>query len=218
MRAAFREMLTERAKNPTGDIISALATGTVLGEPLELDAGESMMNALVFGGFDTTVSLAASALIYLTQHPEQAERVRTDGAYRKNAIEELLRFFPPVAGLARTAVQDTEILGQPIARGERVYMWFAAANRDPVHFADPDTIDLERVNARDHVAFSAGNHRCLGSPLAKLELDAMLETILTRLPSLRIEPDSVVGYPSIGGVKGYIAVPATFTTSTAAGV
>ncbi|MBL7255980.1 cytochrome P450 [Paractinoplanes lichenicola] len=211
LRLGFREMLAERGKNPTGDIISALATGTVLGEPLGLDAGESMMNALVFGGFDTTVSTAASALIYLSRHPEQAERIRTDKAYRRNAIEEFLRFYPPVAGLSRTAVKDTELLGQPIARGERVLMWLAAANQDPLKFTDPGTLDLERENARDHVAFSAGHHRCLGSPLAKLELETMLETIFTRFPDLRIDPDEVVGFPSIGGVNGYVAVPATFT-------
>jgi cytochrome P450 len=213
MRAGFREMLTERAENPTGDIISALATGTVLGEPLGLDAGESMMNALVFGGFDTTVSTAASALIYLTQHPAEAELVRTDKAYRRNAIEEFLRYFPPATGLNRTAIRDTEILGQPIAAGERVLMWLAGTNRDPLKFPDPDTIHLERENARDHVAFSAGHHRCLGSPLAKLELETMLEVLFTRLPDLRIDPETVVSFPSFGGIRGYIAVPATFTPS-----
>ena len=211
LRARFREMLIERGKNPGGDIISALAAGTVQGRPLGLDAGESMMNALVFGGFDTTTSLTASALIFLAQHPAEAERVRTDTAYRSSAIEEFLRYYPPATGLSRTAVRDTEILGQPIAAGERVLMWLAGANRDPLKFPGPDKIDLERANARDHVAFSAGHHRCLGSPLAKVEIDKMLQTILTRLPGLRIDPAAVTGYPSIGGVRGYIAVPATFT-------
>ncbi|OLO25837.1 cytochrome P450 [Streptomyces sp. MNU77] len=215
MRANFREALVQRGENPTGDIISALANGTVQGEPLGLDAGESMMNALVFGGFDTTVSLAASALIHLAQHPDEAERVRTDQAYRKNAVEELLRYFPPAAGIARTAVRDTELLGQPIARGERVYMWLAGANRDPLKFPDPAVLDLGRANARDHVAFSAGHHRCLGSPLAKVELDHILATVLTRLPGLRIDPGAVVGYPDIGGVRGFIEVPVTFSPDTA---
>lgn len=215
LRGRFRDMLAARSQTPAGDVLSALATGTVQGEPLGLEVAESMVNALVFGGFDTTTAATASALIHLTQHPDQAERVRTDAAYRKNAIEEFLRFWPPGTGIARTAVRDTEILGQPIARGESVYMWLAGANRDPLKFPDPDRLDLERDNARDHVSFSTGNHRCLGSPLAKAELDAMLETILTRLPGLRIDPDAVVGYPSIGGAHGYISVPATFTpTST----
>ena len=142
--------------------------------------------------------------------------MRTDTIYRRNAIEEFLRYYPPATGLARTAVRNTEILGQPIAPGERVLMWLAGANRDPLKFPDPDTIDLERANAREHVAFSAGHHRCLGSPLAKVEIDKMLQTILTRLPGLRIDPEAVVGYPRIGGVRGYIAVPATFTPTLAA--
>jgi cytochrome P450 len=216
MRTGFRQMLVERGQNPVGDIISALATGTVQGEPLGLDAGESMMNALVFGGFDTTVSTAASALIYLSQHPDEAQRVLADKAYRRNAIEEFLRFFPPATGIARTAVRDTELLGQPIAAGERVLMWLAGANRDPGKFSDPDTIDLQRENARDQVSFSAGHHRCLGSPLAKVELETILETILTRFPDLHIDPDAVVTFPSFGGLCGYIAVPATFTAEVTA--
>lgn len=213
LRGGFRDMLIKRGERPTGDIISALATGTVQGEPVGLEVGESMMNALVFGGFDTTVSCAASALIYLSQHPPEAQRLREDKEFRRNAIEELLRFFPPATGIARTAVRDTELLGHPIKAGERIYLWLAGANRDPQKFPDPDTINLDRANAREHVAFSAGHHRCLGSPLAKVELETMLPAILG-LPDLRIDPEEIQIFPSFGVVRGYVAVPATFTPTT----
>jgi cytochrome P450 len=211
LRARFREVLVQRGKEPTGDLISGLAQGTVQGQPLTLDEGESMINALVFGGFDTTVSLTASALIWLDQHAEQAVRVREDPAFRNHAIEEFLRLWPPVGLVARTAVNDTEILGQPIAAGERVAMWLAGANRDPKKFPDPDVLDLERENARDHLSFSVGNHRCLGSPLAKLEISEMLATIGQIIPDLTIDHSAIERYPSIGAVNGYSRVPATFT-------
>ncbi len=127
LRVRFREMLTERAANPTGDIISAIATAAEDGEPLSLDIGESMMNALVFGGFDTTVSSAAFGLQYLEQHREHIPRIAEDAQFRSNAIEELLRMHAPATGTSRTALKDTELLGVPIKKGERVLMWFAGA-------------------------------------------------------------------------------------------
>jgi cytochrome P450 len=214
MREAFRDMLTARSKAPTGDLISALATGLVEGSPLSLDEGESMMNALVFGGFDTTVSTTASALIWMDQHPHEAARIREDAAYRANAIEEFLRVRPPVTHVSRTAVKDTELLGQRIAKGERVMMWLAGTNRDPKHFPNPDVIDLERANARDNVSFSAGNHRCLGSPLAKVELNEMLGTIGVHLADMKVDQEAVSAYPTFGAVIGYTRVPVTFTPGT----
>jgi cytochrome P450 len=178
---------------------------------MSLDDGESMMNALVFGGFDTTTSLTASAFIWLDQHRAEALRIQQEPHYRSNAIEEFLRYWPPATHMARTAVRDTELLGQRIAKGERVNMWLPGANRDPDKFTDPDVLDLERDNAREHVSFSAGHHRCLGSPLAKLEISEMLEIVGRRIPDLKIDHDAVELFPSVGGVFGYAHVPATFT-------
>lgn len=208
MRQDFRAELAERRTEPRGDLISALATGLVNGKNLTDDEGESMMNALVFGGFDTTVSAAAHALIYLTRHPELIPRVVDDVEFRKNAVEEILRLNPPTAGVTRTAVRDTEILGQRISKGERVYMFFGAANRDPKKFDNPEEVQLERANANEHLSFSSGHHRCLGSPLAKVELSILLETVLRRMADLRI--DSEEPYPIIGAINGFIRVPITF--------
>lgn len=209
MRQDFRSELADRRANPRGDLISALAEGVVNGKRLTDDEGESMMNALVFGGFDTTVSAAAHALIHITRHPELISRVRDDADFRKNAIEEILRLNPPTAGVARTAVRDTEILGQKITKGERIYMFFGAANRDPRKFDNPDEIRLERENASEHLSFSSGHHRCLGSPLAKVELNILLETTLRRMPDMHIQSEQP--YPIIGSINGFIRVPISFT-------
>jgi cytochrome P450 len=211
MRENFREALLDRRKNPVGDILSQLANGTEDGKPLDLDAAESMVNALVFGGFDTTVSVTTHALRFLQANPDQAARWRDDASVRRNFVEELLRLFPPTGHMARTAVRDTEILGQQIRAGERIYMWLAAANRDPELFDNPGVFDPDRPNASDHLSFSTGHHRCLGSPLAKIEIENMLTTIAERLPDMRIDEDAVVRYPSIVGTDGFIRVPATFT-------
>ncbi|MDQ0691430.1 cytochrome P450 [Arthrobacter sp. W4I7] len=207
LRQRFRDIILERRTNPTGDLITALAQGTVQGEPLSLDEAESMLNILVFGGFDTTTALVAHALIWLDDKPELKERLRDHAALRKNAVEEFLRVVTPATNIARTAVKDTEILGQKIAKGERVWMWLAGANRDPLVFESPNEIRLDRENARDHVAFSTGNHRCLGSPLAKVEAEAMLETILRRLPDMRIDHEGIKKYPRLGSINGFSAVP-----------
>jgi cytochrome P450 len=211
LRVRFREMLAERAANPTGDVISSIAQGMENGEPLSVDVGESMMNALVFGGFDTTVSSAAFGLLYMDAQRDAAQRMIVEEAFRANAVEELLRFHVPAQGIARTALADTELLGQEIKKGERVWMWLAGANRDPQVFADPDTIQLERPNAREHVTFSAGPHRCLGSPLAKIELQEIYKTVPTRLANLEFDRDRLETYPNVGGVNSWVHIPITFT-------
>jgi cytochrome P450 len=207
-------MLTRRQAEPTDDLISALANGKADGEPLSLDASESMLNALVLGGFDTTIASTANAILWLDEHPDEWARLREDAAVRANAVEEFLRVWPPATIGARTALIDTELLGVPIAAGERVGMWLAGANRDPRKFPDPDVVDLDRSNAREHVAFSAGPHRCLGSPLAKIELQHMLATIPALLPDLALERERMERYPTIGAINGISHLPVTFTAGS----
>jgi cytochrome P450 len=214
LRDRFRQMLADRADSGGDDLISHLAQGDVDGQPLGLDAGESMMNALVFGGFDTTATLTATALLYFQEHQEHAARYRDDESIRRNAVEEMLRVFPPASGIARTATHDTELLGQEVRAGEPVFLWFGAANLDPTVFPDPEHVDFDRPNAREHVTFSAGPHRCLGSLLAKLEIIDMLEVIPRRLADLRIDLSEVKRYPK-GIVSGFVQIPATFKPGTA---
>jgi cytochrome P450 len=211
MRARFREALVDRRQHPKADILSSLANGLVMNEPLQMHEAESMVNALVFGGFDTTTSVTAHSLRFMDQNPDQAARFRDDPSVRRNFVEELLRLNPPTGHMVRTAVRPAELLGQAIQPGERIYMWFSAGSRDPLVFDQPDTFDPDRANARDHLSFSAGHHRCLGSPLAKIEIEEMLTTIPDRLEGLRIDHDRTQRYPSIRSVNGFIDLPATFT-------
>jgi cytochrome P450 len=210
----FREMLADRRRHPQGDLVSALAHAVVDGRPLTDEEGESMISALVFGGFDTTTFAAAHALIWLDQHRDLHARLIEDSQFLGNAIEEFLRMVTPAPGVARTATRPVELGGRRIEAGEHVYFWLAGANRDPRQFENPDRMWLERPNARDHLAFSAGGHRCLGAPLAKAELKAILASILQRLPDYKVDHAGVVAYPSFKSVNGLVKAPISFEPTT----
>lgn len=207
MQAGFRAMVAERRNNPQGDIASALAQGIVLGEQLTDEEAESMMTALVFGGFDTTATTAINALIWLQDRPAERARLLADENLLANAIDEWLRVWPPAQGLARTLMRDIEIGGRQLRAGERLYLLFAAGNRDPAKFDNPEEVRIDRENARDHLAFSAGNHRCLGAPVAKLELRLMLKAILERMPDYRVDLQATTRFPTFSAVAGYLDVP-----------
>jgi len=207
LRAEFRRMLDDRRDKARGDLVSALAHGSVQGRPLTTAEAESMMSAMVFGGFDTTTTLTLNALIWLDRHREEHARLVADPAYLHNAVEEILRVFPSTGGLARNVMRDVDIGGQRLRAGERIYLWLAAGNRDPHRFADPTAVRLGRENAREHLSFSAGAHRCLGAPLAKLEARIMIATILSRFPDYRIDHDGLERYPSYGSILGLSRVP-----------
>jgi cytochrome P450 len=207
LRVAFRDMLADRRVNPRDDLVTALTKAKIQDRPLNDDEGESMMSALVFGGFDTTTSCASHAMIWLDRNRGMHRRLVEDDAFTTNAIEEFLRYVSPASGIARTATRSVELGGQRINAGDPVYFWLAGANRDPVKFPDPDRVWLERPNAKDHVAFSAGVHRCLGAPLAKIELKLILTSLLERFPNFRIDHDAIVPYPSLKSTNGLIDVP-----------
>ena len=207
IQAQFRTMITERRAEPTDDIASALANGEVMGSPLSIAEAESMMTALVFGGFDTTTASVINALIWLQDRHDVRQQLLADPKLLDNAIEEWLRIWPPAQGIGRTVMQDIEIGGRQLRAGERVFVWFSAANRDPAKFPDPEMVHLDRSNASDHLAFSGGGHRCLGAPLAKIELRTMIRAVLTRMPDYRIDLDKVTRFPTYAAVAGYLEVP-----------
>jgi len=207
MQEGFRAMIAERRANPQPDIASALASGVVLGEPLSDADAESMMTALVFGGFDTTTTAAIDALVWLQDRPEERARLLADQDLLTNAIDEWLRMWPPAQGIARTVMRDVELGGRQLRTGERLYMWLPGANRDPAKFPDPETVQLDRKNARDQLAFSGGNHRCLGAQVAKFELRLLLQAILTRMPDYRIDLAATTRFPTYSAVAGYLDVP-----------
>jgi len=150
-----------------------------------------MFALLVIAGNETTRQAIALGTLALARHPEQYERLRADPTLVKSAVEELLRFSSPVWFFRRTATADSTIRGVPIAAGDKVVVWFAAANRDPDHYPDPHRLDVAR-NPTDNLTFGRGGpHFCLGAHLAKLELRIYLEELLVRVSRIEVagEPE-----------------------------
>ncbi|WP_051182435.1 cytochrome P450 [Nocardia vinacea] len=192
----------ERLRSDPGDnILSDLAIGG------QLSAPELMATAtLVAGaGFETTVNLIGNGTMLLHQHPDQLDLLRADPERWPGAIEEMLRFDSPVQMTSRTALCDTEIAGVRIAEGEMVSQLLGSANRDPAVFADPNTFDIDRPNAKDHLSFSSGVHACLGASLARMEGAIALRTLYERFPDLRIVGDAP--HRGLANLRGYQHIP-----------
>ena len=170
-----------------------------------------MLHLLIGGGFDTTTALTAHSLEWLSEHRDQRERLRHDrDGLVDTATEEFLRFFTPAPGDGRTIAEDIEIDGVELREGERLWLSWAMANRDPGLFADPDEVVLDRKGNR-HFSFGLGVHRCIGSNLARIVFKSMLAAVLDRMPDYRCEPEGTMHYETIGVIQGMRHLPATFT-------
>lgn len=188
-----RALLQERRVNPGTDLISGLLEAEEHGDRLSEDELISMVFLLLVAGHETTVNLIGNGTLALLQHPDQLDRLRRDPSLLKPAIEELLRYDGPVeTSTIRFAREDLQFDGQPIARGNAVMVVLTSANRDDVQFARPDDLDITRPSNR-HLAFGHGIHYCLGAPLARIEGQIALGTLLQRLPHLRlaVAPDEL---------------------------
>jgi cytochrome P450 len=194
-----------------GDLVDALLTGEVDGEPLNDDMVTELLFMLLNGGIDTSTALIAHMFGYLGEHPADRETLIADPALIPSAIDEMLRYFAPGTGVARTIAKPVEIEGHRFAPGDRVYCAIGGANLDPAVFADPDEVRLARENSGKHLSFGFGVHRCLGSFLAPMELTVLLGEVLRRMPDYVIDRAGVRQYPTIPLVNGYLAMPATFT-------
>lgn len=188
--AEFDAWLTvhlERLRKDPGDnllskLIAAREDGVGLTER-ELKATAGLVLA---AGFETTVNLLGNGIALLTRHPDQLRKLRESPELWSNAVDEILRYDPPVLLTGRLCARDTEIEGAPIRRGAIVSTVLAGANRDPEIFDDPDSFDISRANARDHVSFGAGRHYCLGASLARMEGEIGLRSIFERFPDVRL--------------------------------
>ncbi|WP_419932049.1 cytochrome P450 [Candidatus Poriferisodalis sp.] len=160
---------------------------------------------LMLGGIDTTWSTLGSMLLHLGTHPDDLERLVGEPELMPTAIEEFLRFYSPVT-IARYITEDADIAGCPVSGGKRVLLAYPSANRDPEYFDRPDEFILDRENNR-HMAFGVGVHRCLGSNLARMELEVGLSAWLRRYPrfELAVDPSEVPW--SVGPVRGPRSVP-----------
>lgn len=178
-------VIAEKRARPADDLASKLLAAEVDGRRLEDMEFLLFFLLLVDAGGDTTRNLLAGGLLALMERPDQLAWLKADLDGRlAGARDELLRWTSPVIYMRRTARRDAELGGQAIREGDKVVMYFGAANRDPARFERPETLDLAR--APEHLAFGAGPHVCLGQHIARIEIDAMLREVLTRLDGFEL--------------------------------
>jgi cytochrome P450 len=188
-QAYLKSHIDERRRVPKDDIISHLVNAKFDGDrPLEDAEIISILDHLYIGGNETTTFSLTSGLWLMLREPAIYERLKSDKSRIRVFAEEVLRLESPTQGLYRTVTRDTEIRGVPIPKGAMVHLRFAAANRDPAVFKDPDRLDLDRSNAIRHMAFSQGEHHCPGAGLSRLEQNIAFSALIDRLPNLRLTP------------------------------
>jgi cholest-4-en-3-one 26-monooxygenase len=181
-----RRMIAERRERPTDDLTSVLVHAEIDGQRLEEHEIVMGFFLLVAAGNDSTKATYCSGMLALMQHPDQRQLLLDDPSLIPSAVEESLRMFPAFAHFRRTASCDTELAGVPIREGDKVVMWYASSNRDESRYEDPDTFDVRRNP--EHQAFGAGGrHFCLGTALARLELNTMFEETLKRYPEMELD-------------------------------
>ncbi|MEV6304175.1 cytochrome P450 [Actinoplanes sp. NPDC051861] len=179
-------MALQRREEPTDDLVSRLANAEIDGERLSDREFCNLWLLLVVAGNETTRHAISGSLDALAAHPEQLAHLVEGRVPVAVAVEELLRWITPIMQFRRTATVDTELAGQAIAAGDKVVLYYVAANRDPAVMAAPHTLDLGRAPNR-HLAFGIGPHFCLGAHLARLELTTMLTELLPHLDGLRVD-------------------------------
>ncbi|MDQ0463486.1 cytochrome P450 [Caulobacter ginsengisoli] len=180
-----RYMLHKRRADPQSDLMTAIARAQVEGEQLSDEYLDGSWLLIVFAGNDTTRNTLSGTMKLLTEFPEQRAKLSANPALMPNAVNEFIRMVSPVIYMRRTATRDTELAGQKIAEGEKVIMYYGAANRDEAVFERPDQLDVERANADKHIAFGYGPHVCIGKRVAQIQLEEAYRQILARFPDMR---------------------------------
>jgi hypothetical protein len=202
-------------RSPGGDdLLSELVRASADGDRLTDDELRVNVLLLIGAGFETTVNLIGNAVALLIDHPDQLAGLLANPDGWDNAVEEVLRYDSPVQLTVRIAAEDVQISGAWIRAGRPVILMLGAANRDPSVFDDPDTFDVTRASAHQHLAFSAGVHYCLGSQLARLEAKIALRTLFARFPTLALHSRPTRRTTRV--LRGYQSLPVTAGTSVQA--
>src|SRR5262245_34008685 len=182
----IRQIIKRRRADPQDDLVSALARAREAGEALSEEELLAMIFLLLVAGHETTVNLIGNGTLALLEHPDQMEILRSDPGLIKPAVEEFLRYGSPVElATERYAREDVTLAGVTIPRGGMVFAVIGSANRDERQFPHPDALDIRREPNR-HLSFGLGTHFCLGAPLARLEGQIAIGTLLRRFPQLRL--------------------------------
>ncbi|MFI9239235.1 cytochrome P450 [Streptomyces sp. NPDC053079] len=203
--------IRERRARPQDDLTSRLATAEVDGQTLDDEEIVGVIGMFLIAGYLPASVLTANTVMALDEHPAALAEVRRDPELLPGAIEEVLRWRPPLVRDQRLTTCDAELGGRTIPAGSMVCVWLASAHRDPLRFENPDTFDIRRNSGR-HLAFGKGIHYCLGAPLARLETRIAMETLLRRSARVEIARDSSVEFHESIGVLGPVRLPATLFT------
>lgn len=199
LKTYLAERSQEAMESPRDDMISDLVHAQVDADrPIKMNEVVSLLQQFLVAGNETTTNLIGATLMFLFQNPEEHEKLKANPMLLPNAIEEALRLETPTAGMWRVVTKDTVLGGVAIEEGSMVMLRYAAANRDEALFDDPDRFIVDRPNAKDHIAFGMGIHFCPGAALAREETRIGLETLLERVPSLRLAPgNDFAHHPSV---------------------
>ena len=186
-----RDMIEERRKNPTDDLMSVVANTKVEGGELPPELLDGFFLLMVIAGNETTRNTITGGLMALTENPEEREKLLKDPSLISNATDEMLRWVTSVIYFRRTATKDTQIRGQDIKKGDKVVMWYGSANRDEDIFENGHLFQVDRQNAKKHLAFGAGEHLCLGNRLGHMQIRILFEEMLERYPNIHSTSEPV---------------------------
>jgi cytochrome P450 len=204
----FRALVVRKRAEPGDDLLTALIHAEEQGRRLSME--ELLANAvlLLAAGHETTVNLIGNGLLALLRHPEQMDKLRREPGLIRNAVEELLRYDSPVQMTGRVLGEAATLCGVTIPAGQRVLLLIGSGNRDPEAFADPDTLDVTRVDVRP-LSFGGGPHYCIGAPLARAEAQIAIGRVLERFPGLKLATDKPQWRP-LAVLRGLRELPVTW--------
>lgn len=207
----MKKLIKERRANPTDDLITALVQAKDGSDQLSEDEILAMIFLLLIAGHETTVNLIGSGSLALLEHPDQLALLRNEPSLIKTAIEELVRFVCPVEMATERYTREALTIAETtIPRGELVMAVIGSANRDPNYFDNPDELDITRTNNK-HLAFGHGPHYCLGASLARLEGQIAINTLVQRMPNLRLNiAQDQIRWRGTFVLRGLEALPVSF--------
>ena len=208
---AVKVKIDARRAQPMDDLLSDIVHASADGEaPLNDAEILSIAQQLMVAGNETTTHALAGGMVHLIQNPDQVAKLRAEPKLIGNMVEEVLRLETPTAAMWRVVTRDCELGGHAFKAGSMVMLRYAAANRDPAKFHDPDRFDVERSNARAHIAFGRGPHMCVGNMLSRKEMAVAFELLLARIDDFALKPGTELRVAPNVLLRGFVEVPMTF--------